>query len=212
MLATVTDRLWINMGARSEQPNGSGLPCGGFGLELLATFFMSTHGKTSIKQAMCLISHALDLGRRPQFPWNCACLEAATAGGKAVYVNRKQFDGESNLMCRIESNRPAEGERAITGSWYRSDRRSVVRCSAWSCCLVGPCRPAYFRQSYMHVKSYRGLTARKSFTNALTFGSISLAIMSLRLSLPTIPTEDVSHVAAKNVYWGRLTNDTCWVS
>jgi hypothetical protein len=26
-----------------------------------------------------------------------------------VYVNRKQFDGESNLMYRIESNRPAEG-------------------------------------------------------------------------------------------------------
>jgi hypothetical protein len=36
-------------------------------------------------------------------------MEAATAGGKAVYVNRKQFDGESNLMYRIESNRPAEG-------------------------------------------------------------------------------------------------------
>ncbi|HEX6825616.1 MAG TPA: hypothetical protein VF077_04800, partial [Nitrospiraceae bacterium] len=40
-------------------------------------------------------------------------MEAATAGRKAVYVNRKQFDGESNLMYRIESHRPAEGGQGL---------------------------------------------------------------------------------------------------
>ena len=43
------------------------------------------------------------------FSQKCACAEAATEVWKAVYVNRKRFGAESNLIYRIESNRPAEG-------------------------------------------------------------------------------------------------------
>ncbi|OAI46199.1 hypothetical protein AYO43_01345 [Nitrospira sp. SCGC AG-212-E16] len=51
-------------------------------------------------------SSAADRG----FSSNCTCAEAVTAGERVVYVNRKLFDGESNLIYRIESNRSAEGK------------------------------------------------------------------------------------------------------
>ena len=63
-----------------------------------STMRLRTRGKTNIEQIMCLIERAVVLGRRLRFSAHCACVEAATEGGKAVYVNRKQFEGESLLI------------------------------------------------------------------------------------------------------------------
>jgi len=43
------------------------------------------------------------------FSKNCSCAEAATEVWSVVYMNRKRFGVESNLIYRIEPNRPVEG-------------------------------------------------------------------------------------------------------
>jgi hypothetical protein len=68
--------------------------------EILANQISS---KPRTESTMCLSSVAVC-----GFAQNCACAEAATEVWRAVYMNRKRFDAESNLIYRIESNRPAE--------------------------------------------------------------------------------------------------------
>jgi hypothetical protein len=81
----------------------------GFGLERLATAFMNTPGDPNSHQAACLIKMHLYLVAVCGFSKNCACAQASPRGWKVVHVNRKQFGTESNLIYRIESNRPADG-------------------------------------------------------------------------------------------------------
>lgn len=42
-------------------------------------------------------------------------------------MNRKQFDGESNLMYRIEPNRPAEGGRGLICIRRRRQRALIIQ-------------------------------------------------------------------------------------
>ena len=74
-----------------------------------ATAFMNTPGDSNIRKPHAYAKMYLSSVVVCSFSQKCACAEAATEAWNAVYVNRKRFGAESNLIYRIESNRAVEG-------------------------------------------------------------------------------------------------------